>query len=434
MGKAKNLKKRISSYSQLSRLTADKVKMILSASQVKWEALNNELEALLIEAELIRLHQPQYNILLKDDKSPIYVHITPKPFSSLELIRKRDLNTKNYAGTVLGPYSSAYKLQQVLKTARKIFPWCDKAQSRIKLLSNKKTVGSLDEAVAQQALSKHLQACFYYHLDLCPGACLGKISAKEYQENINQLVLFLRGRKKQVIKQLKTEMTRLADALKFEKAHQVKIKLELIEAVTSQQYQLKPDLILPALHDSAQQNALDHLRLILADHGLIPREYNLHRIEGFDVSNLMGQNASVSMIVFLNAEPDKKHYRLFNIRQLNTPNDTQMLKQAISRRQNHPEWGRPDLIVVDGGKGQIRATLSVWKKQTPIIGIVKNPDRIVLPIKHYLDKKTNRLKIEYKLVTLPADHPTLHLIQNIRDEAHRFAKKQHQRLRKKMFF
>lgn len=400
--------------------------MVLSASQVKFEALNNELEALLIEAELIRLHQPQFNILLKDDKSPIYVHITPKPFSSLELIRKRDLNTKNYSGTVLGPYSSAYKLQQVLKTARKIFPWCDKAQSRIKKSANNK---NLEETAIQQALSKYHQACFYHHLDLCPGACVGKISAKEYQNIIDQLVLFLRGKKKQVIKELKAEMTKLADEQKFEKAHQLKIKLEFIEAITSQQYHLKPDLILPALHDSAQQNALDHLRLILADHGLIPRQFKLNRIEGYDVSNIMGQDAAVSMIVFTNAKPNKKEYRLFNIRELNTPNDTKMLKQAIKRRQNHREWSRPDLIVVDGGKGQVRAALSVWQSQTPIIGIAKNPDRIILPIKHYRDKKTNRLIIEYKTITLPTDHPTLHLLQNVRDESHRFAKKQHTRIR-----
>lgn len=400
--------------------------MVKTATQVGYEVLESEVEALLIEAELIRLHQPQHNVLLKDDKSPIYVQVEAKPFPSVQLVRKRNLlkNGKKSGDTVLGPFSSAYKLQQVLKIARRIFPWCDKTSERISKLD------PLNRNAIQQKLKQFRQPCFYHHLELCPGSCIGKISRQDYQQNIDQLVLFLKGKKKQVLQQLEKEMEKKAEELKFEQANQLKSKILLIKDVTSKKYHLKPDLILPALRDSAQQNALDHLKRILAEFGLIPRQQKLNRIEGYDVSNIMGENAAVSMVVFSNGFPDKKNYRLFNIYSINTPNDYQMFKEALQRRQKHPEWGNADLIIVDGGKGQVRATLTVWRNQTPIIGIAKNPDRLILPVEKYKDKKTNRLKIRYEVVTLPKNHPSLNLVQQIRDESHRFAKKQHIKLRR----
>jgi excinuclease ABC subunit C len=422
VGKAKNLKKRVKSYTQLRRLSLHKQEMVQQATHLKFKVLESEMEALLIEAELIRLHQPEYNVLLKDDKSPIYVQITDDLFPQLNLVRKRDIIKRNLDGTILGPFHSAYKLRQVLKIARRIFPWCDKTAERIKK--------NLKPEQAYKKLKTYDQACFYYHLDLCPGACVGKISPQNYADNINNLVLFLRGKKKTVLHNLEQKMQKLADELKFEQAAQVKHKIDLINDVTSKKYRLKPDLILPALHDNANRNALDHLRKILIDVTDLPRQYRLKRIEAYDVSNIMGQNAAVSMVCFNHGLPDKKNYRLFNIRGLDTPNDYQMLQEAIRRRQKHPEWGRPNLVVIDGGKGQIRAALTVWDWAAPVIGIVKNPDRLVVPSKIFTDKKTNRLKINYEILRLPDDHPTLHLIQQIRDESHRFAKKQHTKLRR----
>ncbi len=397
--------------------------MIRQATHLKFEVLESEMEALLIEAELIRLHQPEYNVLLKDDKSPVYVQITDDVFPQLNLVRKLDILKRNLGGSILGPFRSAYKLRQVLKIARRIFPWCDKASERAK--------NKVSPKQAYKKLQTHSQACFYYHLDLCPGACIGKIPPKNYAENLDNLILFLRGKKKTVLRNLEKKMKKLADELKFEQAGEVKYKIDLIQDVTSKKYRLKPDLILPALHDNANRNALDHLRKILIDVADLPRQYRLKRIEGYDVSNIMGKNAAVSMVCFSHGLPDKKNYRLFNIRSLDTPNDYQMLKEAISRRQKHPDWGKPDLVVVDGGKGQVRAALTVWDWAAPVIGIAKNPDRLVVPSKIFTDKKTHRLKISYEIIRLPEDHPTLHLVQQIRDESHRFAKKQHGRLRRK---
>ena len=424
VGKAKNLKNRVKSYTQINQLTSQKQELVKTATQLKFEILTSEVEALLIEAELIRLHQPAFNVLLKDDKSPLYVRFAPGPFSGVELVRKRDVIRYHLDGVILGPYQSAYKLKQVLKIARKLFPWCDQAQKKINLVKS-------NQDSAQAQLSQNHQACFYHHLDLCPGACIGQINETEYQANLKQLILFLRGQKKEVVRHLKTKMLQAARELEFEQAAKLKQKIELIETVTSQQYRLKPDLILPALHEQKNKNALDHLRKILIEVTHLPNLTQLNRIEGYDVSNIMGQNAAVSMVCFTQGLTDKTNYRLFNIKTLNTPNDYGMLQEALRRRQNHREWGTPDLIVIDGGKGQVRSALSVWHWACPIIGLVKHPDRLVIPIKIKRDKKTNRLEIEYQFITLPSDHPTLHLVEQIRDESHRFAKKQHIRLRRK---
>ncbi len=431
MGKAKDLKKRVRSYTKTSNLSPRKKRMVKQATNLKHEVLESEVKALLIEAELIRLHQPEFNVLLKDDKSPVYIHLAGNIYPTVKLVRKRDILRKNLAGTILGPFRSAYQLRQVLKIARKIFPWCDKAEARAHKINLDQIKKKMLDQKAIKKMSDYQQACFYHHLDLCPGACVGKITPSEYQQNLEQLLLFLRGKTQKVINNLQQKMEQLADELKFEQAAEIKRKIQLIQDVTHKKFRLKPDLILPALHDATNRNAVDHLRKILIDLIDIPRQYRLKRIEGYDVSNIQGQSAAVSMVCFSDGLPNKKHYRLFNIRELDTPNDYQMLKEAISRRQNHPEWGQPNLLVIDGGKGQVRATLQVWQWSAPVIGIAKDPDRIVVPVKHYQDSRSNRLKIDYEIIRLADDHPTLQLVQQIRDESHRFAKKQHTRLRRK---
>jgi excinuclease ABC subunit C len=454
IGKAKNLQKRVATYRRQRQLRPRIKQMVQQAVSLSFKPLASELQALLIEAELIRLHQPEFNVLLKDDKSPIYVHIPSGPFPPVKTVRRRDIYQHQLQGTILGPFASAYQLKQVLRLARKIFPWCDEAYSRL----DKKTK-------AQQTLAQYQQACFYHHLELCPGACVGQISPDEYQQNLEQLVLFLRGQKQDVATRLEQEMKQAADQLQFEQAAQLRDKIAMIDKVTQPKFRLKPDLILPAVHDNQVQTGLNHLRKILNDFVKLPRQYRLKRIEGYDVSNIQGQAAAVSLVAFTQGLPDKKNYRLFNIKSIDTPNDYQMLKEAISRRQNHPEWGKPNLVVVDGGKGQIRATLQVWQWASPVIGIAKPRsqargqtggqtgrmqdggqqrqrhgeqhskvapvDRIIIPTRHYRDKNTHRLKIEYEVLKLKPDHPSLKLVQHIRDEAHRFAKKQHARLRRR---
>lgn len=408
VGKAKNLRNRVKSYTKIKQLDQRILKLVKTAQKLKFQILESELGAVLIEAELIRIHQPVFNIRLKDDKSPIYLHITNELFPRVLKKRKQEIYKYKLGGTILGPFSSSYKLNEVLKIARKIFPWCD-----------------------ERGKKKLNKPCFYYHINLCPGACVDEIATTDYQHNIKQLIKFLRGEKKELLKNLSKQMKNAADKLNYEKAALLKNKIQLIKEVTNKQYKLRINYILPTFTQNKTEDALLHLKKIVSTFVTLPADYAFERIEGYDVSNIQGTNAAVSMVVFQNGKPNKKEYRLFNIKSLQTPNDYQMLKEALIRRQNNPEWPAPNLIVIDGGKGQLRSAMSVWKWTNPIISIVKNPDRIIVAQKK--ETNTEKLKLNYHIVRLPSNHPTLHLIQQIRDESHRFAKKQHQRLRLKNF-
>jgi len=408
VGKAKRLKNRVRSYTQLNRLNNRIKQLVTTASQIKFQVLESEIEALLVEADLIRTHQPKYNILLKDDKTPLYIHITNEDFPRVLTIRKKEMIKRNPKGTILGPFPSAYKTKEVLKLVRKIFKWCQNP-----------TQG---------------KACFYYHIDLCSGACIGDISQAIYSQDIKNLVLFLRGKKSSVVKQLETEMKYLAQRELFEQAQIKKDQVSLIREVT--QKKLQPNLTLPQLQLSRTAEGLTHLKKILRDHLSIPKDWPLTTIEGYDVSNIQGTNPTVSLVTFTEGRPDKSKYKVFNIKSLQTPNDYAMMQEALIRRQNHPEWGKPNLIMVDGGKGQVRAALNIWEWDTPVIGLVKNPDRIVIPIidRKITNDKNKKLKIDYRLIRLDDNHPTLNILQQIRDESHRFAQKQHKKIRTKKMF
>lgn len=382
------------------------MQLVQTAVEIRTQVLTSELEALLVEAELIRTYRPRFNVLLKDDKSPIYVHISTDQFPRVTSVRKNEIISQHLKGTILGPFQSAYKLREVLYIARDIFPWCSER-------------GSKDEAG---------KPCFYYHIGLCSGACIGEITVEEYKDQIKRLILFLRGKKSEVVSMLELNMVTAAEKEHFEKAARMRDQLSLINEVTNPQFHMKPDLLLSTpLTSQTNRERVIHLRRILHTYQAVAANSPLTRIECYDVSNMSGQQASVAMVTFIDGEPAKAEYRLFNIRTLNTPNDYHMMKEALVRRQNHPEWGRPDLIVIDGGKGQLRAALSVWQWHNPVVSIAKGPDRLVVPdlaSLNSLDKRASLPGLKYHILSLPETHPGLQLIQHMRDEAHRFSKKQ----------
>lgn len=400
--------------------------MVETAESFKFKILESELEALLVEAELIRVYQPKFNVLLKDDKSPLYIQITDYKFPQVKKIRKKEIIKYKPKGIILGPFSSGYKVQEVLQLARKIFPWCNK-----KIINETKR-------------NKKERPCFYYHIGLCNGACIGAVSEEEYNNNIKQLELFLKGKKKDVNKTLTAEMKALAENEEFEKASVIRDKLIMIEEITNQSYKLKPELTFQALTEKMHEDGPIYLAEILASYLNLPKKLSLHKIEGYDVSNVQGTNAAVAMVSFVDGQSESKEYKVFNIKTLNTPNDYHMMQEVLTRRQNHPEWLRPDLILIDGGRGQVKAVLKIWQWDTPIIGIAKNPDRLVIPdlnwakwirYKDDYNKKNQLLsKLQWNLLKLPDNHPALKLAQQIRDEAHRFSKKQHKKLRSKNMF
>lgn len=405
VGKAKKLRNRVHSYTQVGRHNSRIKQLVTSAATLKFQVLESELEALLVEAELIRTHQPKFNILLKDDKTPLYIHITDEEFPRVLTLRKKEVVKKNPKGTVLGPFPSAFKTKEVLKIVRKIFKWCQNPDGG--------------------------RACFYRHIDLCSGACVGEISKEDYQVNLKNLILFLRGKKKQVVINLEKEMLAAAQNEEFEKAQIFKEQIDLIDDVTKQR--LSPDLVLPQLQLSQNLEGAVRLAKILQDYMGVPKTWPMTRIEGYDVSNIQGTNPAVSMVTFIDAQSDTDEYRLFNIKSLNTPNDFAMLAEALTRRQKHPEWGKPSLVMIDGGRGQVRSVLSVWQWGLPVIGLEKNPDRLVLPV-NVTKGKNGRLQIDWKILKLDDKHPSLNLLRQVRDEAHRFAQKQHKLMRTKKMF
>jgi excinuclease ABC subunit C len=388
--------------------------MVQAAVEVKFRELDNELEALLTEADLIRLYQPPVNVLLKDDKSPIYLLITAEKYSRVLTIRKREQLKMQRAGTVLGPFPSAYKLREVLKLMRPIFPWCN-------------------EASDPQKRRARPRACFHFHLGLCPGACIELLPPADYSQTIAQLADFLRGRTKEIRAEIADKLKEAAEAEKYEKAAELRDRLLLIKEVTSKQYKLAPDILTGTqLLSNDQEHQLFQLKQQLVEHQLLPPQVPLHRIECYDVSNIQGKNAVVAMTCFVDGAPARDQYRLFNIRTLNTPNDYRMLQEALARRQNHPEWGRPDLVVIDGGKGQVNAALKVWTWRNAVIGIAKHPDRLVIPQLDWNAWQEGELhpvaQPRFHLLALPLSHPGLRLVQQLRDEAHRFSNRQRVRL------
>lgn len=397
VGKAKVLKNRVRSYSKVEALSQRIRQMVETAVRVKWQELGSELEAILTEAELIRLHQPEFNVLLKDDKTPLYIVITDQAFPEVKTVRKKELVLGNWRGQVIGPFASAQVVKEVLVAVRPIFRWC------------------------QHPNQKSGQACFYHHLELCSGACVNSISADDYRQNLNDLVAFLRGKTRQVRSLLTEKMKKAAADQKFEQAASWRDSVEAINKLIDQPYRFKPNLVLPQLKQSRIEEGLIALRGLLSEQLKLPKNLPLERIEGYDVSNLQGENAAVAQVTFIKGEPDTDQYRLFNIKTIKGPNDYGMLQEALLRRQNHPEWGRPDLLVIDGGKGQLRSALKAWHWSNPVISLVKNPDRILIPRINAEDK------LEVKMIRLPDQHLALTLVQSIRDEAHRFSKRQYSR-------
>lgn len=418
VGKAKNLKNRIASYKQWKLTTGKTRRMVFTATQLKHQVLESELEALLVEAELIRTHQPQFNILLKDDKTPLYVQFTDEEFPRVLTARKKDVQKKHLKGTILGPFQSAYKVKEVLGIARKIFPYCNGPRTA--------NYGTPEN-----------RPCFHYHLDECPGACIGLVTKEEYRDTIQQLILFMKGKKKDVVRSIEQSMKDASEREDYELAAELRDRISEIKEVTEHSRKLRPDLALPRLKESLRAEGLIQLRRFLSTYMNYPKTYALTRIEGYDVSNIQGTNATVAMVTFVNGQPALDQYRLFNIRTLDTPNDFAMLQEALLRRQNHQEWGVPNLLVIDGGKGQLRSALKAWHWTVPVMSIAKKPDRLIFPIIPVSEKEfdpsepRNLDGLKYEELKLPPDHPALTLIQRIRDESHRFSKKQHTRLRQK---
>lgn len=397
VGKAKNLRKRVSSYFQKN--TEQNIRTNILISQIvniKTLTVNSEIEAFLLENLYIKKYKPKYNIKLTDDKAYPMIKITIKDiYPKVLIVRRREDKESIY----FGPFPNAVNmLKTVLKTIRRIFPY--------------------------QSVRNHAnRICLFHHLGLCscPNVLNSPEAKQEYKNNIKHIVDFLNGNTKKVISDLRKERDVLSKQEKFEKASLLQKKINAIELITGPLYRTSPVLdISPNTYD-LRKKEIDNLLFILNTNNVYIK--NLKKIECYDISNISGKNAAGSMVTFTNGEKETSLYRKFRIRKINAPNDFGMMSEVLDRRLNHKEWKYPDLIIVDGGKGQVSTALNALKKlslKIPVIGLAKKQETIITP--------------DLKEITLPQNSDALKLIMRIRDEAHRFAISYHKKLRSKSLF
>lgn len=365
IGKAINLKSRVNSYFQKSYKLSLRIKQMTElVTKVDYKLMDSEIEALIFEAELIKKYQPKYNIKSKDNKSYLYLAIDMKEdFPGIYFIRQGDLGKKGFR--YFGPYTSAENLKQALRFLRKIFPF-------------------------RSCLRLPKKSCLWYHIGQCQGPCEGKISKTEYHKILGQLIQFFKGKKQRLIKKLGNDMKVLVKKRQFESAAILRDRIF----------------------------ALKHLQNVWLTSGRFGKKIP-HRIECYDISNIFGKYATGAMAVFVEGGPDKSQYRKFKIRTVKKISDTQMLAEILKRRFKHSEWLMPNVIIIDGGKGQLNIAQKVILESTnlsiPIVAIAKGPKR-----------KVDRLFYKGKKVLKDKK-----LIQQVRDEAHRFAIKYHRWLRSK---
>lgn len=387
VGKSKDLKKRASSYFRSKNLGPKTEQLVKKIKYIKYIKVFSEFEALMLESDLIRKNQPFYNIISRDDKSPVYIKISGEPIDLITLARKPQIEEGDF---VKGPLPSAKMAKLILKRVRRIFPYCQHANPK--------------------------KPCLYVHLGLCPYPYRDKTAQREYLKSINHIKKLLNGKSKTLFKELTTEMKISSEEQNYEEAAVVKRQIQNLEYLTTRFHDPRDFLEAPNLVDDKITERLTSLQNLLG----LPDIPN--RIECYDISNIQGKMATGSMVVFTNGQPDKREYRRFKIKFLETPNDFLMMRQVLSRRfKNY--WPHPSLIVVDGGKGQLRVAFDVLrslKLKIPVISLSKRREEIFMP----------NLK---NPIRLQADSPARQLVQATRDEAHRFAITYHRQLRSLRF-
>lgn len=343
VGKAASLRDRVRSYfaRDLAASRSPAVAgMVGKAKKLTWHDTESVLEALILEANLIKKYQPPYNTDQKDNKSFNYLVVTKEDFPRVLVVRGRELAqswNQSDIKKVFGPYPQGGSLKEALRIVRKILPFRDKC------------------------LPGAGKPCFNAQIGLCPGVCAGTMTKKEYAQSVRHIELLFSGKLPALRKQIEKEMKELVRAEKFEEASVYKRRLE----------------------------ALNHIR----DVSLIKNEHrvalggavssNTVRIEAYDVAHTAGTETVGVMTVVEDGETNRAQYRMFKIQSARN-DDTAALSEILSRRLAHPEWRMPHLIVIDGGRGQVNAAQRVLQTagvSIPLVGVVKDdrhkPERLI---------------------------------------------------------
>ncbi|HEC24108.1 MAG TPA: excinuclease ABC subunit UvrC [Chloroflexi bacterium] len=533
VGKAVNLRSRVRSYFQpgvLHQAHSKTARLVSQVADIEVIVVDSELEALLTEINLIKAHQPRYNVRLKDDKRYPYIKVHwADPFPKVTVTRRMVQDGSRY----FGPYTNMRAVHQTLDVLRKAFPYltCDRA------------ITGQDE-----------RACLYYDIKLCNAPCIGAVSQEEYRAMIQGLMDFLRGRSTEIIKGLRSQMQEASDRLDFEQAARLRDQLRALEQISQRQKvvsattinqdviafareqgdacvqiffirsgkiigrehyilegteeenpadimagfikqfydkaaEIPPEVLLP--HEVEEAKVIEHwlrdkrghkvvlkvprrgqkreLVRLAAENaaetlGMLRAQWQAdahrqetalreiqealglegppNRIECYDVSNTQGTAISASRVVFVQGVPRRSEYRKFNIRSVQGhPDDYAAMREALDRRfrrwqeskqelqdlpgqHRDPTWGLlPDLLIVDGGKGQLGVAVEVLEQygllgQVPVAALAKQREELFVPDRD-------------RSIVLPRRSQGLYLLQRIRDEAHRFAITQHRKRRLK---
>jgi excinuclease ABC subunit C len=382
IGKATSLKSRVRSYFSGQKTPRPVEELIEEVAKINYQETDSVLEAIILEAALIKKHQPPYNVIGKDDKSWQYLCFTKEAYPKIVLVRQHDLTeaTKKLYSKVFGPYTSGTNLKMALKLLRVIFNFstCEPKQKR---------------------------PCLYYQMGQCLGVCTGEISAAEYKRKVvRPLTFFLNGHKASLLKSIEKDMKKASKAHQFEEAGRLRDQVHSLQHI--------------------QDSALINKEFIAT---VLPlKKMDAVRIEGYDISNISGTNNVASMVVFNENGRVPSQYRKFKIKTVEGPNDVACLKEALTRRLNHAEWLMPTVFLIDGGKPQVNAAqevMDVHNITIPVVGIAKGPER----------KRNDFILAKPSLALAKWIHDHEQLLIQARDEAHRFAITYHKNLRKRDF-
>lgn len=396
IGKAKNLKKRVSSYFR-PNAGEKAVAIVNSLRHIDFVLAASEREALILERQLIFTYKPYFNVMWIDDKSYPYLKLSLKE-DYPRLVMTRDL--KGNGSEYYGPYPRVAQIKTMMRWLQKVFKW-----RPCRLEFDSRSLPPL----------KTVKSCLYYQTERCYGPCMGKITPAEYRTVVNEMRLFLQGRFLKLREKWEQEMKEASERLQYEKARDLRDRLEAISSMSEKVTvrELQPDAFNASIKIS---KSLEELKDALGlTHWPIV-------IEGFDISNISGTESVGSMVRFHNAVPDKAGYRKFKIKTVQGINDFAMIKEVVYRRYKRLKEEQtvfPDLILIDGGKGQLSAaveSLNELKVRIPIVSLAKREEEIFFP------DRENSLK-------LARNSTALHLLQRVRDESHRFAVAYHHQRR-----
>ena len=401
IGKATNLRNRLQSYFRKNlELEATKRTMLKKVIGCRVQVTNSNIEALILEAHLIKKYRPPHNVLLRDDKNYFFVGFTRETFPRIFLTHQPlTPNPHTLTPFYIGPFTEGQAIKRTLKLLRHVFPYA-----------------------THRGTPTH---CLFYDLGLCPIPKKPPTDHKqlttlkqEYKRNIRKIQEVLTGRHTGLIAKLSREMAAAAKKQDFERAATLRDQRAGLERIFAHR---------SVINSSWQMD--DGVTYITKGlpktlESILPKNWPW-RIEGYDISNIQGTAATGSMVVFHGMVPNKNEYRKFKIKNVQGANDVAMIKEVLTRRFQHPEWQMPDVILIDGGKPQLNTTHAVlhrWRivnrgGKPVILALAKREEEIYSP--------NNKRPCK-----LPNDHPFLLLLMYVRDESHRFARKYHHVLRR----